>query len=103
MSTSAGASAHTLDLVINPLPLIVVSSRVDVPAPAPAVLALEVSLIAAPIRIFGAPMPEQQDAPLSLSKVAWRILLCQGRQCGCPSCQCGDLCNSSTQVRHTEK
>lgn len=50
-------SILTLDLVIHPLALIVVPVREDVAAPAPAVLVLEVALIAPAIGVLCFPMP----------------------------------------------
>ena len=47
----------TLDLVIHPLALVVVPAREDVAAPAPAVLVLEVALVAPAVCVLCFPMP----------------------------------------------
>ena len=67
----------TLDLVIHPLPLIAVAVREDVQAPPPAVLLLEVALVAAPVCVLGFPLPSvgtilvecrAQAAPAAVSR-----------------------------------
>ena len=54
----------TLDLVIHPLALVAVAVWEDMQAPAPAMLLLEVALIAAPIGILGFALPATGNIPI---------------------------------------
>ena len=58
----------TLDLVIDPLALIVVPCREDMPAPAPAMLTFEVSLIAPSICVLCAAMPAMCGVSMTLAR-----------------------------------